>query len=131
MRPDWLPHGACLLGEPWLIGYFAVANFIVFASYCAISWKLHRIYLFAYSTEMRVVVPREDGLVLISFGMFIFACGLTHLMDVIVLFWNFYILAAAVLGACAIFSFLTAWLFVSERIRFLFKKGEIDSWLRP
>ena len=73
------PHGICLLWEPGLVWLHAVSDSVIAASYFAIPLALA--YLLYKRRDIRF------GGMFLLFAIFILACGMTHSMDVWVL-WN-------------------------------------------
>ncbi len=76
---DFMPHGHCYYWEPYILWSHAISDGIIALAYCVIPPTLLYIYLkrkdFKYIWMM--------GL----FAIFIFGCGMTHVMDVITI-WN-------------------------------------------
>lgn len=79
---DYMPHGMCLLWEPWLVILWAGSDLLIFLSYTAIPIAL-----------LTVLRKREDvphaGLVTL-FASFILLCGLTHLLGIVTLWFPIY-----------------------------------------
>lgn len=79
---DYMPHGMCLLWEPWLLFLWAGSDALIFLAYTAIPFAL-----------FTVLSKREDlphsGLVAL-FGSFIMLCGLTHLFSIVTLWYPIY-----------------------------------------
>ncbi len=79
---QYMPHGMCLLWQPWLVALWAGSDLLIFVSYTAIPIAL-----------LTVLRRRDDipfsGLVLL-FASFILLCGLTHLMGIITLWYPIY-----------------------------------------
>jgi signal transduction histidine kinase len=73
--PAFMPHGHCYLWSPTMITLQASSDFAIGCSYLFISAVLFRIF--------RTRKERFSGVVL-SFGIFILACGATHFVEV----WN-------------------------------------------
>jgi signal transduction histidine kinase len=73
-----MPHAVCWSQDPQLIWTMVITNGITFLSYFSIC-----ITLFYLAGKTRVVVKREWAFFLIGFGLFIVACGTTHLMEVV------------------------------------------------
>jgi PAS domain S-box-containing protein len=97
----FLPHLYCYLSNPALTWTHVVADTLIGLSYVAISCTL--IYL----------VRRSQGRIpfdwlLLSFGLFIVACGATHFMEVLTIWQPYYWLAASVKIVTAIASVVTA-----------------------
>ena len=79
---QYMPHGMCLLWQPWLVVLWAGSDLLIFLSYTAIPVAL-----------LTVLRKREDipfsGLVVL-FASFILLCGLTHLMGIVTLWYPIY-----------------------------------------
>jgi light-regulated signal transduction histidine kinase (bacteriophytochrome) len=73
---QFLPHGHCFMWSPGVLWMHVVSDILIAMAYFAIPFVLF------YITRRRRDLP-FDWLV-VCFGVFIIACGLTHLMDV----WN-------------------------------------------
>ena len=71
---DLMPHGVCWSWEPWVVWTNVIPDAVIALSYLAISLTL-----------LRLIWRRRElafnGMVLL-FGAFIFACGLTHGLEV-------------------------------------------------
>jgi signal transduction histidine kinase len=116
---NYLPHRYCYLAKPGLVwtnvvsdGLIAIAYGTIFGCLIWIARKLRKIQ------DVRTYMW-----ILLSFGMFIVACGATHLMEVVTIWWPVYPLSAAVKVICVAASLPTAFLFaratpvLAERIR--------------
>lgn len=95
----FIPHGHCYLWKPGLVGLHLTSDALIALSYFSISITL--IYLIR-----RIQVP-FDG-VFLAFGMFIAACGATHLMEVWTLWHPQYWLSGEIKAITAIASMATA-----------------------
>lgn len=71
-----MPHGSSYLWKPGLVWTHAVSDTLIGFAYFAISITL-------YILIRRIKLPFTT--VVLCFGVFIGACGLTHIMDVITL----------------------------------------------
>jgi len=78
MSPSLMPHAVCWSQDPHLIWTMVITNGITFLSYFGIC-----LTLFYLARRTRQVVRREWAFFLIGFGLFIVACGTTHLMEVV------------------------------------------------
>jgi two-component sensor histidine kinase len=78
----YMPHGMCLLWEPWLVLLWAGSDLLIFLSYTAIPIALLRVL------KQRTEVP-HGGLVTL-FASFILLCGLTHLLGIVTLWFPIY-----------------------------------------
>jgi signal transduction histidine kinase len=105
---NYLPHRYCYLAQPGLIwtnvsmdGLIAGSYFLIFAALFWMAWRLrHLLEIHAYLW------------IFFAFGTFIVACGLTHVMEVVTVWWPVYRVSAAAKVVCAIASVPTALLFV-------------------
>src|SRR3979490_3435303 len=70
----FMPHGYCYLWQPNLILLHAVSDLLIALAYLSIAVPL------GYFIRKRRVLP--FNCVFILFGVFILACGATHLMEV-------------------------------------------------
>ncbi len=97
---NYLPHRYCLLAQPGLIWTNVAADSAIAASYAAIFgslfWLAWRLWNVSQFRTYRWLMP--------SFGIFILACGATHAMEVVTLWWPAYPLAAALKVVCAVAS---------------------------
>lgn len=73
-----MPHAVCWQQDPGLIWTMAITNAITFLSYLSIC-----LTLFYLTRKTRGAVRRDWAFFLVGFGLFIVACGTTHLMDVV------------------------------------------------
>ena len=97
---SFMPHGHCYLWTPSLIWLEVFTNLAIGLSYIAISVAL---ILF-----VRRVQDLPLRFVYVAFGTFIVACGMTHLMDVWVIWQPHYWLDAGLRAVTAIASVTTA-----------------------
>lgn len=79
MSSSLMPHAVCWNQDPGLIWTMAVTNFITFLSYFSICITLFYMVL----QTRRAVLAKDWAFFLVGFGIFIVACGSTHLMEVI------------------------------------------------
>ena len=96
----YAPHGFCLLWQPELIWTHVVADAVTALSYFTIPVAL-------------VTLVRKRGDIAFSwiffcFAVFILACGATHVMSIITLWWPIYGIQALVKALTAIVSVATA-----------------------
>ena len=101
---DYLPHFYCYLGSRRLVWSHVVTDTLIGISYLAISITLaHLLY------RGRRELPFHW--MFLAFGLFIVACGLTHLMEVVTVWVPVYVLSAIVKGITAAASVTTAVVF--------------------
>ena len=97
---QYMPHGMCLLWQPWLVLLWAGSDVLIFLAYMAIPLAL-----------LRVVRARNDlqhrGLIFLFAG-FILLCGLTHLLGAVTLWWPIYPYVGLVKLATGLVSAVTA-----------------------
>lgn len=96
----YMPHGMCLLWEPWLVLLWAGSDLLIFLSYTAIPIALLRVL------RQRTEVP-HGGLVAL-FASFILLCGLTHALGIVTLWIPIYPWTGWVKLATGIVSMTTA-----------------------
>jgi PAS domain S-box-containing protein len=73
---DLMPHGVCWAWDPWVVWTNVIPDAVTALSYFTLSLTL--VYLIRRRRE------RTYNWMVLLFGVFIFACGLTHAMEV----WN-------------------------------------------
>jgi two-component system sensor histidine kinase/response regulator len=104
---NYLPHRYCYLARPGLVWTNAVAD-----GFIAVSYALLFGCLFWLAAKVRHLAVLHPYLwIFIGFGSFILACGITHGMEIVTIWWPVYPLAAAFKVACAAVSVSTAVLF--------------------
>lgn len=91
-----MPHGYCYLWNHELIALHSIADLLVALAYCLIPMAL-------WGLRKRV---KSD--LLAWFALFIFSCGMTHVMNVWVIWHPDYVVELAVKGLTAISSLMTA-----------------------
>jgi diguanylate cyclase (GGDEF)-like protein/PAS domain S-box-containing protein len=116
---NFLPHGFCYLWNPRLLALHIVSDAVIFLSYMAISWTLLLLY-------RRLKKHFPFSWIVVAFGLFIVACGLTHLLEIIVLWLPVYWLAGEVKAITAVASAATAIVlpFLVPKIQKLFLESE-------
>lgn len=107
----FMPHGMCYLWEPDLLTLHVASDGVTGLSYFAISVAL--VVLVYRSARLRV--DEAPGLrtipfwwMFVAFGVFIVACGATHLLAVWTVWQPDYWIAGGVKGVTAVFSLATA-----------------------
>lgn len=91
----FMPHGHCYLWNPGLVRLHVISDFLIAAAYFSIPFTL-----------INFVRRRRDlpfNWMFVCFGIFIVACGLTHVMEIWTLWRPYYWIAGAVkaITACA------------------------------
>ncbi len=97
---NYLPHAYCIRWSPSLIWTFAFSDGVIFLSYFSMPVAL------AYFANRRKDFPYPW--LLWFFAAFIMACGLTHLMDAVVLWHPLYELDALLKVVTAVVSVISA-----------------------
>src|SRR5581483_726459 len=98
---DYLPHGYCYLWDWKLLSVHLVSDLLIGLSYLSISFSVW--YLLR---RFRRHLPFHW--VYIAFGVFIAACGITHFMEVVVLWFPAYWVSGLIKGITAVASVGTA-----------------------
>ena len=96
---DFMPHGACWQWEPWVVWSNVLSDAVIFLCYVTIAFTL--IYLVRRRKDVAF-----DWLV-VSFGVFIFACGCSHAMEVYNTWHGLFRLAGVIKAVTAAASLLT------------------------
>jgi len=104
LASDFMPHGVCFLWNPELLWLHAISDTIITISYYLIPVAL------VYFVRKRADLP--FNWMFLMFGVFIFGCGTTHLMEVWTLWHGTYRLAGAIKAITAVASVATAILLV-------------------
>jgi two-component sensor histidine kinase len=97
---EYMPHGMCLLWEPWLLLLWAGSDLMIFLSYTAIPLALFMVL------RKRTEVPQAALVGL--FGSFILLCGITHLFMIVTLWVPIYPFVGWIKLATGIVSMATA-----------------------
>ena len=104
LAANFLPHLYCYLGKPGLVWTHVIADSLIGLSYFTISGTL------AYLVQKgRRDIPFHW--MFLAFGLFIVACGGTHLMEVVTVWVPVYVLSASLKVVTALVSVATAVLF--------------------
>ncbi len=99
-KSSLIPHGYCLQWNPQLLWTLAISDTIITLTYFSIPFAIW------YFAKRRQDIPHRWLFVL--FALFIVACGLTHLMDVLNIWRPDYWLSAATRVVTAALSLATA-----------------------
>jgi hypothetical protein len=75
----FLSRSHCGAWEPWLIGVNQLSNLLIFISYMSIPIALFSLI----DLEKLKKATGAGNTIIVMFMLFIAACGLTHLMDVV------------------------------------------------
>ena len=91
LSPHYLPHRVCYLQQPSLVWTNVSMDGLIAVSY---AWIF--VSLFWVAGKLRSIQDLRNYLwILIAFGTFIVACGATHMMEVVTVWWPVYPVAAA------------------------------------
>ena len=101
---DFMPHGYCYLWRPEIVWLHAGSDSVIAFSYYVIPLML------LYFVRRRQDLP--FNWMFVMFGVFIFGCGTTHLMEVWTLWHGTYRLAGVIKALTAVASLATAGLLV-------------------
>ncbi|MBW4489149.1 MAG: PAS domain-containing protein [Trichocoleus desertorum ATA4-8-CV12] len=97
---QFIPHGHCYLWQPGLVWLHIASNSIIALAYYSIPLML------VYFVHKRRDIPFNG--IFILFGIFIVACGTTHLMDIWTLWHPHYWISGLLKAITAAVSFYTA-----------------------
>ena len=126
----YAPHGYCLLWQRPLILTHAISDLIIAIAYFSIP--------IALVTLVRRRRDLEFGWVFWSFATFILACGLTHVMGIVTLWYPLYALEGMIKAVTAIASIVTAALLwpllpraiaLPSRDKLQFANGELEAMI--
>jgi PAS domain S-box-containing protein len=101
---DFMGHGYCYLWQPKIVWLHAISDTMIALSYYVIPLAL------VYFVRKRRDLPFHW--MFLMFGLFIFGCGTTHLMEVWTIWHGTYRLAGVIKAITAVSSVATAALFV-------------------
>src|ERR1700731_502641 len=99
-QQNFIPHGFCLAWEPALLGLHVVSNSVIAVAYYSIPFAL--IYFISRRRDLAF-----RGIFALS-GAFILACGTTHIMDVVTLWYPAYWFDGFIKFFTAVISIFTA-----------------------
>ena len=102
-----MPHAVCWASSPSLVWTMVVANAITFISYVSIS-----LTLLLLARRTRRVIARDWAYFLIGFGLFIVACGSTHMMEVVTTWIPMFWVDAGTNVLTAVLSAYVAWMLI-------------------
>src|SRR6202030_2764798 len=97
---DFMPHGICFLWNPGIVWLHAISDSVITVSYYLIPLAL------VYFVRQRRDLPFHW--MFLMFGLFIFGCGTTHLMEVWTVWHGTYRLAGVIKAFTALASLATA-----------------------
>jgi hypothetical protein len=84
---NFTPHGYCIAWDPDLLAELIIANVSIWFAYSIIPIQLFR--LISRAGKERIWLSKKTS-VIAGFAAFIWLCGGTHLIDVLVLFAPLY-----------------------------------------
>ncbi|MEK6481362.1 PAS domain S-box protein [Catalinimonas sp. 4WD22] len=100
MMADFMPHGHCYFWEPYILWSHAFSDGIIALAYMVIPFSLFYIFNKRKDFTYRWMV--------VLFAVFIFGCGVTHIFDVINIWYPIYRIDSAVRIITALASIGTA-----------------------
>lgn len=99
---EFMPHGHCYLWTPVLLWLYVVSDSVIALSYFTIPLAL--LYLVKKRNDI------QFNWIFVMFSVFIFACGMTHLISIFTIWMPAYWVDASVKGITAIASAITAFM---------------------
>lgn len=102
---EFMPHGHCYLWRPGILWLHVVSDVLIFLSYMSIPFAL--LYV-VYTTRTKL----QFSWLLLMFAIFILACGLTHLMEIINVWHSKYFISGLLKAVTAFASVATVTLLV-------------------
>jgi PAS domain S-box-containing protein len=99
---DYMPHGMCLLWQPWLMGLHIASDALIAAAYFAIPLGI------AIFVRRRSDLNVQHRLMAVLFAVFITACGFTHVMSIVTLWAPYYVAEGLIKAVTAVVSIVTA-----------------------
>src|SRR6185369_3093083 len=97
----FMPHGHCFQWDPGILWTSIISDSLIAASYMAIPFTL----------VFQIMRKRRDlpfNWMFVCFGVFIVACGMTHVMEIITIYKPFYGISGIVKAVTALASVPTA-----------------------
>jgi signal transduction histidine kinase/CheY-like chemotaxis protein len=95
----FMPHGMCFLWEPGVLWLHVISDLLIAAAYYAIP-----VLLFNFSRRRRDI---GFNWIFVAFGLFILACGTTHLLGAVTVWHPIYRLEGVVKAVTALASIAT------------------------
>ena len=96
----FMPHGMCYLWRPGILGLHVASDLLITASYFTIPFTL------LYFVRKRRDIP--FNWMVVCFAIFIVACGMTHLLEIVVIWHPLYWLSGSIKAVTALASVPTA-----------------------
>ncbi|WP_461482658.1 sensor histidine kinase [Porticoccus sp.] len=100
----FMPHGHCYFWTPGLLWLNVTSDGLTAIAYTTIPFTL------AYLVRKRQDIP--FNWMFVAFGIFILACGATHMMDILTTWYPAYWLSGYIRGITALASIVTAYLLI-------------------
>lgn len=97
---EFMPHGHCYLWTPVLLWLYVVSDSVIALSYFTIPLAL--LYLVKKRNDI------QFNWIFVMFSVFIFACGMTHLVSIVTIWMPAYWVDASLKGVTAVASALTS-----------------------
>lgn len=95
-----MPHGMCYLWQPRILGLHVLSDAMIALAYFSIPFTL--VYFVVKRTDLRFTS------IFVCFAVFIVACGTTHLMEIVTIWWPAYWLSGGIKAVTALASIPTA-----------------------
>lgn len=105
-----MPHGFCINWNPELLATFVLSDAIIALSYFSIAFVLIGI-IFKINNSPTV---SQIKLILYLFSLFIFACGVTHVVSIFDFWHPIYQIQSYILAFTAVVSLSTAVIFIGK-----------------
>jgi hypothetical protein len=122
---SYMPHGFCFYWDPQILVLLVSGDAIIAIAYILISWQLERI-----RTHLTGMFENQwlANATLSNFRNFIFACALTHVMHIVVIWKPWYLAQGVVNFITAALSLSTA--VMCYRLGAQFVKNQAKGWNR-
>lgn len=114
----FLPHWHCFLGDKLTLWLNVIAN-----SGIALAYFIIPIQLFRSVKMQKGEMPAGYRTIRLLFGSFILACGISHVFDIIIIWWPIYRFQVVELSLTAFVSLFTAF-----KLRGLIKPLKIKTY---
>lgn len=112
---DSLPHGFCLLWSQWLIAFHIFGNMLTVIAYIGLPLGL---VVLLWTNSLRFFGPWLLSL----FAAFILLCGLTHAVNILVIFRPYYIFQSVVEVVTGLVSVVTLIFFWKRLAEYRYEK---------
>lgn len=118
---EFMPHGMCFLWQPWLILTEVASNTLIALAYFATAGVIVLFF------GRRPDVPNPLLVSLFLFSVF-FLCGLTHVLDIVTIWWPFY-WAGAMLDVLTAVASVATIVVLGIVLPDLLRSGTVESYL--